>query len=58
MTWGSKKCKVVRGGASREENFGEVGELRVGGGCVEGSMRRRVFVKSLLLCSFVLTAHR
>lgn len=54
---GPEKCKVVGGGTSREENLGEVGQLRVGGGCMEGRVRRCVFIKSLLLCSFELAAH-
>lgn len=33
---GSEKCKVVRGGTSRKENFRQVSQLGVWGGCVEG----------------------
>lgn len=58
MAWGPEKCKVVRGGTSREENLREVGKLRIWGGCMVGRVGRCVFIKSLLLCSLELTAHR
>lgn len=54
---GPEKCKVMRGGTSGEENLGEVGQLGVWGGCMEGRVRRCVLIKTLLLCSFKLASH-
>lgn len=57
MTRGPKKCQMVRRGAPREENFGEVGKLRVWGCCMESGVRRCVFIEPLLFCPFELVAH-
>lgn len=49
VTWGPEECQVVRRGATREENFGEMRQLRVRGRSMESGVRGCVFVKSLLL---------
>lgn len=57
VCWGSEKCKVVRGGTSRKENLGEVGQLGIRRAGMEGRVRRRILVESLLFRRFVLASH-